>query len=72
MTFLEERRTVAQHQTVTPLLDQAGPLIKVPSNMSSGFGLENSLTLTEKGVHVLLEGLQVLFRGQFENFLRLS
>lgn len=46
--------------------------MKVSLNMVFGFGLENSLTLTKKCVHVVLKGLQVLFRGQFENFLRLS
>lgn len=47
-------------------------MMKVWLNTALGFGLENRLALTKKRVHVVLKGLQVLFRGQFENFLCLS
>lgn len=44
--------------------------MKVSLNIWIWFSL--GLTLAKKCVHVVLEGLQVLFRGQFENFLGLS
>lgn len=33
------------------------------------FDLKNSFTLAKKSVHLVLKGLQVLFSGQFADFL---
>lgn len=64
--FVDKKENTEYHETY-PLLR----LVNVNPSPAS-IDLENMLTLAKKFIHLVLKGLQVLFRGQLANFLRLG